>query len=159
MVGAVGTVRSRMGLLMVMAFGGMVAPETYFPALALWLAGGALSVAGLVFAVLLRRGRRAARIVLSVYAVIFPAYLYYPYFLGGPSAVEVPWREALISALGAVVVVAVLATVFMWLPPANAYFANRRGTRLASPGPAILPPRRRGPSGRHHRTLTRTVGS
>ncbi|MDN4644516.1 hypothetical protein [Arthrobacter sp. PsM3] len=69
---------------------------------------------------LLKQGRRPARIVLSAYTVILPALFYWQ---GDPSATAVPWWEALLSTVGAVVVIAVLATVLMWLPPANAYFA------------------------------------
>lgn len=133
LLGAAGAVQSLMGLLMVLAFGGMVPPATYLPALALYVTGGAISVTGIVFAVLLRRGRKPARIVLSAYVVILPAFLYFPYFAGGLSAGEVPWREALLSPAGAAVAAAVLATALMWLPPANAYFGSGGAHTLDTP--------------------------
>lgn len=123
-LGAAGTLLSLMGLLIILAFGGMVGPQTYLPALALYLASGAVSVTGVLFSVFLRRGRRPARVVLSGYAVVLSVFLYYPYFPGGPPAAEVPWQLALISPAGAAVIAAVAATVLMWLPPANAYFAR-----------------------------------
>jgi hypothetical protein len=120
-LGAAGTLWTLMGLLMVLAFGGMVAPQTYLPALALYLASGTVFVSGVVLSVLLGRGRRIARLVLSGYVAIVPAVLY---FRGGPPSVQLPWREVLLSPAGAAGLLAVLATVLMWLPPANAYFAR-----------------------------------
>lgn len=134
-LGAAGTLWTLMGLLMVLAFGGMVPPQTYLPALALYLASGAVFVSGVVFSVLLGRGRRIARRVLSAY-VVLPAVLY---FRGGPPSVELPWRDVLLSPVGAAGVLAAAATVLMWLPPANAYFAGSgEPTRDRAAGPEPL---------------------
>lgn len=129
-LGAAGTLWTLMGLLLVLAFSGMVPPQTYLPALVLYLASGVALVTGVVFAVLLRRGRRPARIVLSACMVILPALFFYR---GGPLPGEVPWRDVLLSPVGAVGVLAVGATVLMWLPPANAYFARRAAQTLETP--------------------------
>lgn len=136
-IGAVGTLWTLMGLLMILAFGGMVAPETYLPALALSVASAAAFVAGAVFALLLRRGRRLARIVLSAYPVILPALFF---ARGGPSAGEVPWRDVLLSPIGAMGVVAVVATVLMWLPAANAYFTRSAAQTLETSAGSETPP-------------------
>ncbi|AOT04201.1 hypothetical protein [Arthrobacter sp. U41] len=119
-LGAAGTVWTLQGLLLVLAFSGMVPPQTYLPALVLYLASAAVFVTGGVFAVLLRRGRRLARIVLSAYALIIPALFI---FRGGPPVGEVPWPAVLLSPVGAAGAAAVAVTVLMWLPAANAYFA------------------------------------
>ena len=97
---------------------------------------------GRVFSVLLGRGRRIGRLALSGYVVILPAVLY---FRGGPPSVQLPWREVLLSPAGAAGLLAVLATVLMWLPPANAYFAradaHERETPAGSePRTARVPP-------------------
>lgn len=136
-LGVAGTVWALMGLLIVLAFGGMVPPQTYLPALALYAAGEAVFVAGSALSVLLRRGSRLARLVLSAYAVIIPAFFY---VRGGPSAGDMPWQALLLSPVGAVVAAAVAATVFMWLPPANAYVARGGAQRLGSPAASELPP-------------------
>ncbi|HSO90207.1 MAG TPA: hypothetical protein VLR70_03555 [Arthrobacter sp.] len=150
-LGAAGTLWTLMGLLMILAFGGMVGPQTYLPALELYLGSGAVFVSGVLFSVFLRRGRRLARVVLSAFAVAFSVFLYYPYLPGGPSAVEVPWQVALISPVGAAVVAAVIATVLMWLPPANAYFA-----RGGAPTPGT-PAGSEAASGRVPQTVTAAV--
>ncbi|MGP4033230.1 hypothetical protein [Pseudarthrobacter sp. 1C304] len=126
-LGGIGTVWTLLGLLLVLAFGGMVAPATYLPALALYLASGAVFVMGIVLVVLLRRGARWARIVLTALAVILPALLF---VRGGPFVGEVPWQQVLLSPVGGVGVAAVAATVLMWLPPSNRFFA-RRAVNLA----------------------------
>ncbi|HEX9086029.1 MAG TPA: hypothetical protein VF867_00700 [Arthrobacter sp.] len=138
-LGALGTVWTLMGLLMVLAFSGMVAPQTYLPALALYLASGAVFVTAAVLAVLLRRGRRPARIVLSAYVVILPALLFLP---GGPPPGGIPWQVVLLSPAGGVGMLAVAATVLMWLPPANAYFARRAAHSLETPANSEPPSRR-----------------
>lgn len=147
-IGVLGTLWSLLRLLLVMVMGGMVGPETYLATLALYLASGAAFVGCIVFAGFLGRGRRTGRLVLSAYVVILPGLLFYPYLIGGqpadggmPSA-GTPWREALLSPGGAAVLLAVAATVLMWLPPASAYMA-RVGARTpeAPDGPAAAPDR------------------
>ena len=139
-VGVLGILWTLMRLLLVMVMGGMVGPETYFPTLALYLASGAVFVACLVLSVLLGRGRRPARLVLSAYVVILPALLFYPYSFGGPPAdggmpaAGTPWQEALVSPGGAAVVLAVAATGLMWLPPASAYIARGGAVTPETPG-------------------------
>lgn len=147
-LGTAGTFWTLVGLLLVLAFSGTVPPQTYLPALALYLASGVAFVTGVVFAVLLRRGRRPARIVMSAYVVILPALLFYR---GGPLPGEVPWQDVLLSPVGVAGILAVAATVLMWLPPANAYFARRAAQTLETPagsGP---------PSGRAPRAVTAAV--
>lgn len=136
---AAGTVWTLMGLLLVLAFGGTVPPQTYLPALALYVASAAVFVTCGVFAVLLGRGRTPARIILSAYVVILPALLI---FRGGPPAGEVPWSQALLSPVGAAAVVAVAATVLMWLPPANAYFTRAGAHKPLTPADSQAPPDR-----------------
>ncbi|KUM37627.1 hypothetical protein AR539_10340 [Arthrobacter sp. EPSL27] len=130
LLGGIGTVWTLMGLLMVLAFGGMVAPATYLPALALYLASGAVFVTGLVLAALLRRGARWARIVLTALAVILPALLF---VRGRPSVGEVPWQQVLLSPVGGAGLAAVAATVLMWLPPSNRFFALRAVSLAETP--------------------------
>jgi hypothetical protein len=141
-LGALGTLWTLMGLLMVLAFSGMVPPQTYLPALTLYLTSGAVFVTAVVFSVLLERGRRLARLVLSAYVVILPALLY---FRGGPLPGEMPWREALLSPAGAVGGLAVAATVLMWLPPANTYVARSAAHTHGTPS-GSSPPSDRVPS-------------
>lgn len=138
-LGGIGTVWTLMGLLMVLAFGGMVAPATYLPALVLYLAGAAIFVTGLVLAVLLRRGARWARIVLTALAVILPALLV---ARGGPSVGEVPWQRVLVSPVGGAGAAAVAATALMWLPPSNRFFTRRAedlGETAAASGSGRMP--------------------
>lgn len=136
-LGSLGTLWTLTGLLMVLAFSGMVAPQTYLPALTLYLASGVVFVSAVVLSILLGRGRRAARLVLSAYVVILPVLLY---FRGGPFPGGMPWREALLSPAGAVGGLAVVATVLMWLPPASTYIArsaaHTRATRSGSEPPS-----------------------
>lgn len=141
-LGAAGTLWTLMGLLMVLAFGGMVPPQTYLPALALYLASGAMFVSCVVFSVLLGQGRRIARLALSAYTVVLPAVLY---FRGGPPSVELPWREVLLSPAGAAGMLAAAATVLMWLPPANAYFAAGGGGPTGETAAGPEPPAGRVP--------------
>lgn len=128
--GAVGAVWSLLRLLLLQVMGGMLEPEAYLPTLAVYIAGGAVSVTGIVCSVLLKKGGRPARIVLSAYVVIVPVFVS---LLGDPSAGSVPGWESLLSTVGAVVVIAGLATVLMWLPPANAYFAAGGARTLEAP--------------------------
>lgn len=137
LLGIAGTVWTFLGLLLIMVMGGMVAPEVYLPALALNLLNGAVFVTGVVSAVLLGRGRRAARLVLSAYVVILPALLF---VRGGPYPGAMPWPEALLSPAGAVFGLAALATVLMWLPPASAFLSRMATQTLETPGgvPAVV---------------------
>ena len=141
-LGSLGTLWTLTGLLMVLAFSGMVAPQTYLPALTLYLASGVVFVTAVVLSMLLGRGRRLARLILSAYVVILPALLY---FRGGPFPGGMPWREALLSPAGAVGGLAVVATVLMWLPPASTYIACSAAHTRATPS-GSEPPSDRVPS-------------
>lgn len=138
-LGSLGTLWTLTGLLMVLAFSGMVAPQTYLPALTLYLASGVVFVTAVVLSILLGRGRRLARLVLSAYLVILPALLY---FRGGPFPAGMPWRDALLSPAGAVGGLAVVATVLMWLPPASKYIARSGAYPRATPSGSEPPPDR-----------------
>lgn len=139
-LGVLGTLWSLVRLLLVMVMGGMLGPETYLATLALYLASGAVFVGCIVFAGLLGRGRRLARLFLSAYVVILPALFSTPSYLGGTASdggmpsVGVPWRDALLSPAGAAVLLAAAATVLMWLPPANAYISRGGAARLEDGG-------------------------
>lgn len=133
LLGALGTLWALTRLMLVTVMGGMVAPETYLPTLALYLANGAVFVACVVFSKLLERGRRLARLVLSAYVVILPALLYIPDLMAGPPAGGMPERDLLLSPASAAVVLAAAATVLMWLPPANAYVARGGVRALETP--------------------------
>ncbi|MDQ0756715.1 hypothetical protein [Arthrobacter sp. B3I4] len=122
-LGILGTLWSLMGLLIVLAFGGTIPVATYLPALALSLGSEAVFVAAGVLSVLLGRGVRPARLVLTLFALILPAVIF---FRGGPPVGEVPWAQVLLSPVGAVCAGALAATVLMWLPPAHRYLARRR---------------------------------
>lgn len=140
-LGALGTLWSLLGLLIVLAFGGTIPVATYLPALALNLGGVAVFVAAGVLSVLLGRGVRPARLVLTIFALILPAVIF---FRGGPPVGEVPWAQVLLSPVGAVCAAAVAATVLMWLPAANRYLARRKAPLpkpqdSSGPGSSRLP--------------------
>lgn len=145
LLAGLGTLWSLLGLLIVLAFGGMVVPQVYLPALVLYVASGAVFLTGGALSLLLRRGRRPARMGLSLYVVLLPVLLL---FHGGPPSGEVPWRDVMLSPAGAAGVLAVAATVLMWLPPANAYFARHAARPLEEPAGSVPP------SGRIPRAVT-----
>lgn len=132
-LGTLGALWTLSRLLLMMVMGGLLAPEAYLPTLLLYLANGAVFVACIVFAQLLGQGRRLARLVLSAYVVILPALLYIPDLAAGPPAAGMPERDVLLSPASAAVVLAVAATVLMWLPPANAYVARGGARTLETP--------------------------